>query len=1449
MYISLLIFLKAGLFIINDNVKNRIKVYKEGYFGPYKVAIGEFYGNLKKENIEIRNHIDDDFYTRILKKISLNPSALKNAEKINISKIMTITDTPLKLPEKVILIYTEKEGLYSIPGYMLKSEGVNLDTINTEYITLLSKEGRIPVILKGLNDGRFDPQDEIIFYAKRLNGNNSYYNLYSFENVYILFFNRDYKVELPKENSEPQNDTLYTEKAYFKLHFEEEKLFPDLDPANSDTEDIWFWKYLEQYREDTTILKLPEADDSLSYILRLNFDTDDVGTSIYTHIIHIKWGNNFIDSFYYESRFPQTIETQIPGYILNSDSLLIIEEKSEVGNYLNWIEIEGEFMLNAKGLDNLKFKIENINTDIEIKGFKSRPEYFININRKNYVNFEIFSYYENGKTLYGLRAKIEETQPSEYFICTNVNLPDSLELYTIEKKIKKETGAEVLIIYHPEFKAYADSLALFHSSSAGGNYTVKTFSVNDIYVQFNNGVKSPFAIRKFLKYFWVNKNPRFNYVILIGDASKDPRNILGDPMKDYIPIFYYPSTFQQFESNAIFTGFYSSDFYYSNIIGDDPFPDVVVSRIPVQNINEMRIIFKKIKDYAQKKAGIWRRHFILATERKTGENSDVYTQINNFLKSLLKKGMTYVEPDENENPENLIRYLSDGCVIFNFIGHGGHHTLWAKGAFRQEDLWETKNYGKYYFFTALSCWTGEFGMWNARSFGEEALLLPQRGAIATISLSGSGKEPGNVNFDISSDYTKSVFIGYLRDSITKIGDLVLYSRFYLLSRHSIEDQFTRTTLKTSNLLGDPLLELPYLNEVKLKTDKNFVLPSDSIRAYVQIPPIYSGTSVWEIIYRNLNDRIIARDLFTKVFDNGNLEIKFKIPDTVQKAKAEVNLYASGGNPLKEITASTDFSVSLLNIDTLYFIPDIFSEDTFRVFVKLSAKNPIKTCELWYSMADSLDPGTMKRITMTEIAGGIFKSDSVLPPFYYDVNHRYFHYAFIASDTFFNTYYTDTFYIQNKTYADITLKKGLINITPGNNLPEINFPYTNSGERDADSFYVFYRIETKSGRFLKSDTFFINSLKTQETKILKIPLPCTTYYRYKIIFDLTNAVREQREIENNGDSGIIYNPYIYVDTSGFKGKLEFNSITFETEFKPSKNLSIYYLKRRKNSEINDSTISIIPIKEEKKNDTIGKFYFANINQTKDIILKTEKDSLWHKIDYIYDSTNNRMEFFLIETGEIGFYNVQDNKGPEIEVFYKNRKIEGNKIRSSKYIDLKLVLKDSSGIDLLFKKPEISINNTSYNYENSIIKKEKSAIINLKQGPFKEGIYSLKITAYDAMGNKTEKNYELEVYVPFDIIYYGNYPNPAKKGKTVIFYELTKPADKMEVKLFTISGRLIKVFKTDDEGLPLNLKGKHKITWNLRDGYGNDVSNGVYFVLLKAERRGEKKKKIGKIAVGQ
>ncbi|MEN3046101.1 MAG: C25 family cysteine peptidase [Candidatus Hydrothermales bacterium] len=1442
MYLLLIIIFKTGIFLLDDEVKSKVKIFREGYFGPYKIAVGELRGRL---DLNRNDYKINDFHGKILKKIALNPSYIERAKTLNFQCFLE-SDTPISIPKEVILIYTKKEGLYSIKGYMLTSKGIRIDTINVDYITILGREGKIPIITKGLKDGKFDPFDEIIFYARKLKGKESYFDLYSFENTYILYFNKNLKIELPEENTTPDENLYTIRKGYFNFHFEEDIYFPDLDPAHSDTENIWFWKYLRENKVETLKIQLPLASDSNYYKLRLNFDTEEMSGQEPIHKIELKIGKHFIDSFVYNTRVPYTVEEDIIGYILNSDSLIFLKEKSSVPNYLNYIEIEGEFLLNARGLKNLKFNLDRVDGNIEIKGFTKKPLYFININQKNYTNFEIKTYTESGKTYYSIKARIKENFSGEYYITTEIFNPESIVLYRMDKDIKKESGSNIVIIYHPDFKEFAESLAIYRSSPKGGSFNVKTFSIKDIYVQFNYGTKSPHAIRKFLKYYFIKKEPKFTYLILVGDASKDPRNILKSNIVDKIPTFLFPSTFQQFETQAIFTGFFSSDFYYSNIIGNDPFPDIVVSRIPLQSKNEAKIYYKKIKEYTEENYGIWRRHFILGTERKKGTFSDLYTQLNNFLKSLMKKGTTYVEPDENETPENLISYLSDGCAIFNFIGHGGIHSIWGKAAFRQEDLWETRNYKKYYFFTALSCWTGEFGMIDSRGFGEEALLIPDRGAIATISLSGSGKAPGNVNFDISSDYTKSIFLGYLRDSINRIGDLVLYSRMYILSRYTILDEFVETTLKTSNLLGDPLILLPELEEVELKSNKNYFTPAESVKVFVQNPQVISGISVWEVIYQNLNDEIIHKDLFTSFFENANINISFKIPNNIIRAKTTVNLYAFDFDLKREIISNHKFSVNLLNVDKIYFKPDIYSDDTFRVYSVLSAPFSLKSCELWYTYNDTTVPNNLTRVSMIKTGPNSFKTILALPPFNYESNKRYFHYAFVAIDTFFNSYFSDTFYIENKIYADLFFNKNLVYVTAGRKFPEINLSYTNAGVRDADSFFIFYEIKTKGGKVLKSETLFVNLLKSQETKILKISVPCTSYYYFYLNLDIKDNIKEQNEL-NNEDFGIILNPYIYVDTSRYKAEYNFNNMIFFSQFYPTDSLSIYELKRGVDKIINDSTLEISLLNYRKLNDTIGKFIFKNIKEKKDVMLRTKRDSLWHKLESTYDSINKKIEFYLQEIGEIALFNLTDKKGPEIEVYVRERKIEEDKFTVSKYLNLKIILKDTSGIDLIFKKPEIIFNGKSLNYENTLIRGEKKTIINLKEGPLKEGTYPLKIIAFNNMGIKSEKSFSVEVHTPFDLIYYGNYPNPTRNERTVIFYELTKDSEIMEVSIFTISGKRIKKFVTDDEGKPLNLKGKHKITWNLRDGYGNKVSKGIYFLLLKAKKGEDQKKVIGKIAV--
>ena len=85
---------------------------------------------------------------------------------------------------------------------------------------------------------------------------------------------------------------------------------------------------------------------------------------------------------------------------------------------------------------------------------------------------------------------------------------------------------------------------------------------------------------------------------------------------------------------------------------------------------------------------------------------------------------------------------------------------------------------------------------------------------------------------------------------------------------------------------------------------------------------------------------------------------------------------------------------------------------------------------------------------------------------------------------------------------------------------------------------------------------------------------------------------------------------------------------------------------------------------------------------------------------------------------------------------------------------------------------------------------------------------------------------------------NYPNPFKRN-TTITCELTMPADKMIVQIYTISGRMIWREEVDANA------GFVMIPWDGRDSDGKKISNGVYYCKINSTVGEKKESKIIKM----
>lgn len=190
---------------------------------------------------------------------------------------------------------------------------------------------------------------------------------------------------------------------------------------------------------------------------------------------------------------------------------------------------------------------------------------------------------------------------------------------------------------------------------------------------------------------------------------------------------------------------------------------------------------------------------------------------------------------------------------------------------------------------------------------------------------------------------------------------------------------------------------------------------------------------------------------------------------------------------------------------------------------------------------------------------------------------------------------------------------------------------------------------------------------------------------------------------------------------------------------------------------------------------------------------------------------------------------DTLSPSVYVTVDGKRILNGDFISSEpefYIEISdnsfIGVTDTSNVNLFLDEVRIGFEEIQFDYNST----DKKAII-LYSPLLTGGSHILKLSFSDITGNSGE--YELEFKVETDLKIYNlfNYPNPFRDD-TYFTFVLTQPAEFIQVKIYTVFGRLIKVI--DDYGL---LAGYNKIYWNGRDEDGDRISNSVYLYKIIAK----------------
>jgi len=370
---------------------------------------------------------------------------------------------------------------------------------------------------------------------------------------------------------------------------------------------------------------------------------------------------------------------------------------------------------------------------------------------------------------------------------------------------------ELLIITPSAWQNEAERLAQFRKKQDGLSVAVVT--TDQVFNEFASGKPDPTAIRDFVRYLFRQNPEKLKYLLLFGDATYDYRNRSGTQSatqrQRWVPVY------ESRESrHPVFT--YSSDDYFGFLqenegewqettAGDHPL-DIGIGRLPVKSSAEARVVVDKLIHYASspQTLGKWRNRITFVADDGDGNIHQQHADLlakqigDKFLtQRLFVDAFPRVGSPEGAKTPGLnaaIRQgIDDGTLILNYTGHGGT-TGWAEEQILT--LAGMQNARGYHNLPLLLTATCEFGRYDdpALVSGAEIMVLSPRGA-AIGALTTTRPVFSSTNFSLNKAFYEALNAA---DPRTRLGDLMK-----LTKNNSLSGSLNRNFA----LLGDPSMQL------------------------------------------------------------------------------------------------------------------------------------------------------------------------------------------------------------------------------------------------------------------------------------------------------------------------------------------------------------------------------------------------------------------------------------------------------------------------------------------------------------------------------------------------------------------------------------------------------------------------------------------------------------------
>lgn len=721
-----------------------------------------------------------------------------------------------------VRIRTTQRGVHRLTYSDLQNAGVPVTTVNPATFAMTYLNQPVDIQVTGAGDGRFDPVDQVLFYAEPYQGR------YMTQNVYRLTYGGPAAGArmITRAVTPAGNDPLVTTMGK-TVHVERDRDYRSLYLLPQ-TADPWFDSALfvnaavatasANYPLDAGA-PLSIAGSTATLRVALHGGADQVPTP--DQSVELRLNSHVVGTYRWDGSINYLITETVPAAWFDATPNQItlqaaLSQLPAVTYY--WISpdwVEATITVNARATNDQIYMesvpVSGLRVRGRVEGFSSNAVGVYDVRDPRHPVQLITTQAAAAGSLFTIDFwdtwAASAPAPSYTLAAASGYLqPAAVEVDALSSWMTPTHRADYIAIVHASLW---DAVQPLLDRRASEGLRVAKVDVQDIYDEWSGGRVDPEAIRSFLSYAYDHWNsgeepPRF--VVLVGDGHYDFKGAVTTTLPNLIPPYLIHID--------PWLGETASDNRYVSVDGPDDFlPDMHVGRIPAKTPADVTAVVDKIVAYETASGGDWQRRAVFVADRQDDPAGNFWTYSDDVRLGWLPpayddRPIYFGMPDLQTGAQMRAAIkgaLNEGALTLQWFGHASQFRWGSTSVFDILDPQALAANARLPFTMHYGCWSGYFiGIQgsplynrNEQSLGEVFLLTPGRAAIA--DLSPSGLHVGSALQTLDRGVAKAIY----QDRVARVGEAVDAGKAYFYASSSS----WYDVIDTSILFGDPALRL------------------------------------------------------------------------------------------------------------------------------------------------------------------------------------------------------------------------------------------------------------------------------------------------------------------------------------------------------------------------------------------------------------------------------------------------------------------------------------------------------------------------------------------------------------------------------------------------------------------------------------------------------------------